>query len=75
MNLIEFFVIKIFVYYIQFLIFQIMLRALWALVLLVQQSLADIDVISLISNKTITSIADYPASFGPPLPLAGFKVR
>ncbi|XP_064080083.1 E3 ubiquitin-protein ligase RNF13-like [Macrobrachium nipponense] len=52
---------------------KMMLGAFWMLSLLIQQSLSDVIVISAITNKTITTIADYPASFGPPLPLAGFK--
>ncbi|XP_068238164.1 E3 ubiquitin-protein ligase RNF13-like [Palaemon carinicauda] len=51
----------------------IMLGAFWMLSLLVQRSRSDVVVISSSTNKTITSIADYPASFGPALPLAGFK--
>ncbi|XP_066965394.1 E3 ubiquitin-protein ligase RNF13-like isoform X2 [Macrobrachium rosenbergii] len=52
---------------------KMMLGAFWMLSLLIQQSLSDVVVISAITNKTYTTIADYPASFGPPLPLAGFK--
>lgn len=40
---------------------------------LAPQALAD--VIVLTANQTVTMIPDSPASFGPPLPIEGFKVR
>lgn len=46
---------------------------IWVIVGLIQQSLGDVVVISTITNKTITLIADFPATFGAPLPLSGFK--
>lgn len=33
------------------------------------------DVIVLTANQTVMIMADSPASFGPPIPLEGFKVR
>ncbi|KAK7069112.1 E3 ubiquitin-protein ligase rnf13 [Halocaridina rubra] len=45
----------------------------WTLLIIFHTCFADVVVISTITNKTETSIPDFPATFGPPLPLAGFK--